>query len=94
MRNRRFSSPHPTPPCIRTRRSANHGAPGTAPNALSLLTRRERELVELSLTGKTYPAVAAALGLAPSTVKRAFGVIRKKLGVHSREQLAAALGKE
>ena len=56
---------------------------------LALLTERERELVEHALSGKTYPEIAIALGLAHSTVKRAFIAIHKKLGVNSREQLAA-----
>lgn len=63
-------------------------------SALSLLTKRERELVCHALTGKTYPEIAAVLGLAPSTVKRAFGTIHKKLGVNSREQLTSRFGKK
>jgi LuxR family maltose regulon positive regulatory protein len=65
----------------------------TTSGILSLLTRRERQLVRHALDGKTYPTIAAELGLAPSTVKRAFVVIYKKLGVHSREQLAAKVNK-
>lgn len=68
--------------------------PPTASGDLSALTEREREFAEHALGGKTYPEIAAALGLAPTTVKRAFGGIYKKLGVHSREQLAAKFDKK
>lgn len=59
---------------------------------ISLLTRRERELAQLSLTGMTFKEIAAALNLAPSTVKRAFATMYKKLGINSREQLACKIG--
>lgn len=68
-----------------------------APNGLALLallTGRERELVEHALSGKTYMEIAVALGLAHSRVKRAFIAINKKLGINSREQLAAKFGEQ
>ncbi|GAU08432.1 LuxR C-terminal-related transcriptional regulator [Desulfoplanes formicivorans] len=52
-----------------------------------LLTPRERELVQLAMTGMTYKKIAAATGLAPNSVKRYFATLYKKLGVSSREQL-------
>ena len=78
-------------------RAANGNAPQGALDAhslLALLTKRERELTRFALTGKTYPEIAASLGLAPTTIKRAFITIHKKLGVSSREQLAARFGKK
>ncbi len=73
---------------------AGEDLPPDASRLLSLLTRRERELVRRALTDKTYAVIAADTGLAPSTVKRAFATIHKKLGIHNRNQLAALFGKK
>lgn len=51
------------------------------------LSKRERELVRLALTDMAYKDIAAACGLAPSSVKRYFAALYKKLGISSREQL-------
>ncbi len=51
------------------------------------LTKRELQLAGLAAEGKKYAEIAAQLQLAPTTVKKAFVVIYKKLGISSREEL-------
>lgn len=50
------------------------------------LTAREKEVLELLAEGKTDREVAAALGLALSTVRNHSQRILEKLGVHSRAE--------
>jgi DNA-binding CsgD family transcriptional regulator len=59
------------------------------------LSRREREIVGLTLAGETAPAIARALFLSERTVESHLGRAYAKLGVHSRLELtrrAAELG--
>lgn len=56
---------------------------------LSLLTRREREVLRLVLTGDSADQVAAQLFVSRNTVKSQLASINRKLGVTSREQLIA-----
>ena len=53
----------------------------------SLLTQRERQLALMAAGGLQYKAIAEKLGIAPSTVKRAFATMYKKLGISGRDQL-------
>lgn len=52
-----------------------------------LLTNREWEIARRAYEGMTNKAIAEALYIAPSTVKRAMVVIFKKLGIHGRAEL-------
>ncbi|MCL1939742.1 MAG: LuxR C-terminal-related transcriptional regulator [Desulfovibrionaceae bacterium] len=62
-------------------------AAAQSPQLAERLTPRELELARLSAMGGSFPQIAAKLGLAPSTVKRAFAAMYKKLGVNSRDAL-------
>ena len=54
------------------------------------LSETERQIVELVVDGRSNKEVASALHLSPKTVEWNLSRIYKKLGVHSRTQLAAA----
>jgi DNA-binding NarL/FixJ family response regulator len=64
-------------------------APEGADSALSCLTRREREVLELVAQGLTNAETAAALFITVNTVKRHLKAIFRKLGVHTRSAAAA-----
>lgn len=66
-------------------------APPARP-VLDELTPRERQVAELVLAGLSNRAAAAALGVAESTVKELLARVYRKLGVHSRMQLARVAG--
>lgn len=51
------------------------------------LTKRQIQLARLAMTSKPYKDIAGELGIASSTVKRAYVEIFKKLGVKSRLEL-------
>jgi DNA-binding CsgD family transcriptional regulator len=53
------------------------------------LSRRQKEVVLLSLTGKTAKRIAEDLGLSVHTVRDHFQLIYKKLGIRGREELMA-----
>jgi DNA-binding NarL/FixJ family response regulator len=53
------------------------------------LTRREREVAELVGRGLTNRQIAKELVLSERTVEKHVANILKKLGLHSREQVAA-----
>ena len=55
------------------------------------LTRREQEIVDLILQGRSNGEIAAALGLRLSTVKNAVSRILAKYGVASRTELTVRL---
>ena len=56
------------------------------------LTGREREILSLLARGSSGPQIAAALSIAPPTVRTHIGNLLAKLGVHSRlEAVALAL---
>jgi DNA-binding CsgD family transcriptional regulator len=52
------------------------------------LSRREREIVALTVAGQTAPAIAAALFLSERTVESHLAPAYVKLGVHSKLELA------
>ena len=55
------------------------------------LTRREREVAELVGQGLTNGQIARELVLSERTVEKHVANILKKLGLHSREQVAASM---
>ena len=55
------------------------------------LSPREAEVAELVLRGYANPAIALALGIAPTTTKRHLTRIFDKIGVDSRTQLVSRL---
>ena len=60
-----------------------------ARNAMSVLTRREREVAALIAAGRTNRSIANELFIAQSTVERHVANMLNKLGFHSRTQIAA-----
>ncbi|MBS2966592.1 helix-turn-helix transcriptional regulator [Actinocrinis puniceicyclus] len=56
---------------------------------ISLLTRREREILASVIDGLTRAAIAARLGLSPHTVRTHVRNILAKLGVHSTPEAVA-----
>ena len=52
------------------------------------LSRREREIVALTMAGETAPAIAKALFLSERTVESHLARAYAKLGVHSKLELA------
>ena len=70
--------------------AAGHPRPGGGPEDLrSLLTQREREIVELVASGKTNGEIAAILWVAPSTVKKHLENVYAKAGVGRRSAIVA-----
>jgi len=57
--------------------------------ATDTLTDRQRQVLELFLSGLTYKEVATALGISPETVNPHLKVIARKMGTNriSREVL-------
>jgi DNA-binding CsgD family transcriptional regulator len=62
-----------------------------APRPPPVLTRREVEIARLVAEGRSSREVAAALHLSVRTVDSHLGHAYRKLGVHTRQELAAAL---
>ena len=54
----------------------------------AVLTPSERGVAELAASGMTNRAIAAALFISPKTVDTNLGRIYRKLGIHSRAELA------
>ncbi len=70
------------------------GRSGQQRNGQAALSKREREIAELVAEGRSNKQVAAALFLSDRTVEYHLSAVYKKLGVRSRTQLAATLGRE
>ncbi len=68
------------------RRLSRHPAPRHVP-APTLLTRRERQVLELVGRGYTNREIADVLGIAPETVKTHLANIRAKLGLSNKTEL-------
>jgi DNA-binding NarL/FixJ family response regulator len=66
---------------------ADHAARENALGDLSLLTAREREVLQLLAEGRTNKAVSALLGISPKTVETHRAAIMKKLGLESIGEL-------
>ncbi len=58
------------------------------------LTTREREVLQLLATGKSTTALAAALFVAPATIRNHIQSILNKLGAHSRLEAVAIASRE
>jgi DNA-binding NarL/FixJ family response regulator len=69
------------------------GEGGVPASPLSQLTPRERDIVEAVASGESNRAVAERLQMAEPTVKHHLTRIFEKLGVASRAELIAALGR-
>ena len=63
--------------------------PGAEPSAPSLLTRRESEVAQLLVGGKTNPEIATELFISERTVQSHVANIMAKLGVNSRTAVVA-----
>jgi DNA-binding CsgD family transcriptional regulator len=61
------------------------------PSTIDELAPQELHIAMLLTSGKTTRETAAALFLSPKTVEYHLRHMHQKLGVHSREELAAAL---
>lgn len=64
-------------------------ASGNRPNQLNVLTRREREIVDLACRGLSNKAIAAEVGAAEGTIKIHLHNIFQKMNVTNRTALAA-----
>ena len=53
----------------------------------TVLSSREREIIILFARGKSYPDIAAALGIGVVTVRNAVYRVQNKLGVHSKQEI-------
>jgi DNA-binding NarL/FixJ family response regulator len=60
------------------------------PFRLDALTRRQRDVLNLIVQGKSNKEIARALGLGEGTVKIHVAALFGKLGVHRRAAVAAA----
>jgi DNA-binding NarL/FixJ family response regulator len=63
-------------------------APPPAPAPSSVLTAREREVLELLATGATNREIAARLHLGPDAIKKHAAAVYRKLGVRNRTEAA------
>ena len=61
-------------------------------STLDDLTPQELQIARLLAGGKTTREAAAAVFLSPKTIEYHLGHVYRKLGIHSREELAAAFG--
>ena len=61
------------------------------PSTLDALTPQELQIALLLAGGRTTREAAAALFLSPKTIEYHLRHVYLKLGIHSREELAAAL---
>ena len=59
----------------------------TADPALEAITHRDREILRLFASGKSYAQIAEARGNKVSTIKNAIYRIQEKLGVESKQEL-------
>lgn len=57
---------------------------------LPIITRRQRQVVELIAAGCSNDEVGAKLGISPRTAKAHSDILRQKLGVTRRRQIPAA----
>jgi len=73
---------------VRKRHLCRTGTP-LSPPAAEVLTAREREIVQLVASGMTNRQIAAALFIAPGTVRKHLDNTYARLGVRSRAQAVA-----
>ncbi|MHA7154652.1 helix-turn-helix transcriptional regulator [Arthrobacter sp. TMN-50] len=77
-------------------RAAQELVPGSevrpdAPGETAMLTRRERQVVDLAMSSSKNSEIAAVLGISPRTAERHLQNAYRKLGVSTREELRGAL---
>ncbi|MHA7293039.1 helix-turn-helix transcriptional regulator [Arthrobacter sp. HLT1-21] len=77
-------------------RAAQELVPGSEarpemPADTEMLTRRERQVVDLAMSSSKNSEIAAALGISPRTAERHVQNAYRKLGVSTREQLRRTL---
>ena len=65
--------------------------PNSLPASLDALSRAEREVADLVTHGYSDAQIACARGASPRTVENQLHGIYRKLGIHSRTELAARL---
>ena len=75
------------------RARAELGRIGLRPRAPDDLTETERRVAELAATGLSSRQIADRAFLAPKTVGNVLGRVYTKLGIHSRAELGARLGR-
>jgi DNA-binding CsgD family transcriptional regulator len=75
------------------RTRAELGRIGLRPRAPDDLTETERRVAELAATGLSSRQIADRAFLAPKTVGNVLGRVYTKLGIHSRAELGARLGR-
>jgi DNA-binding NarL/FixJ family response regulator len=75
-------------PTVAARLLHQLSAPGPAADGLERLTRREREVLDLIVTGHSNKRIALALQISEKTVKAHVGRVLAKLGVADRTQAA------
>lgn len=68
-------------------------APPVVPCDEDVLTATETQVAQLSAFGHTNREVAASLGISPKTVEVNLSRIYHKLGIHSRAELGALVGR-
>lgn len=77
-------------------RAAQELVPGSeaqpdVPGEAAMLTRRERQVVDLAMSSSKNSEIAAVLGISPRTAERHLQNAYRKLGVSTREELRRAL---
>ena len=73
-------------------RTWRRGAQSTGPEALDVLSEKEREIARLVAKGASNPEIAEELFVSRKTVERHVSNILAKLGIRNRAELAAAMG--
>lgn len=66
----------------------------TAPSRVTVLTATEQRVAALAAEGLTNRGIASALAISPKTVDVHLGKIYRKLGIHSRTELARWLSSQ
>lgn len=64
----------------------HQGAGRPPPDAWTILSRREREVLLGMMAGLSAAAIAQSLGTSVSTVRSQIGGVTRKLGVHSQRE--------
>lgn len=87
-------APPVTPALVQEVRRSRHRRLRTAASVSVQLTQREWEILELLDEGRTTSAVAAALFVAPVTIRTHIAAIVRKLGVEDRDAALAVFQRQ